>query len=367
MNKPEFLVARAWCFQAAGGGPARIPHVRLFPGGAIAGETDPNARRWELRDGRLAFLDGLGRVATTFYSAEFDADGRAILTGRYRDGSAHLLREVALVKGLAAPSPLEMLGPGRTAERANLVIVRANEQSIHPGWTDDLPDPERSWDLCVSWYGKTETFAATERTELVVLQNVDGKLQALYKLLHEDSLLWEYEYIAIVDDDMDMTRSAINVMFEVCREYRLELAQPSLHPSSVITQHETCQQPAFILRYVNYVEPMMTIFSRKTLRACIGTFALDEPAAMGYGIDYIWPRLVDGPPTAVAVIDKVAVVHTRAHGANYDVDLARAEGAAAAARFGNRDYLSQQELGGIYAWPTRRDAKFNVIPNWGVR
>lgn len=140
------------------------------------------------------------------------------------------------------------------------------------------------------------------------------------------------------------------------------MAQPSLHPFSVITQFETGQQPAFILRYVNYVEPMMTIFSRDALRACIGTFQLDDtdPLAMGYGIDYAWSKLIQGPPSAVAIIDKVAVVHTRAHGVNYDLDATRDHGWAIANRFGRADFLKMRELGGVYAEPIRRNASFDL-------
>lgn len=97
---------------------------------------------------------------------------------------------------------------------------------------DDLPEDKRSWDLF-----KTCTKDLANRAEFIILQIKEVKLQAIYSLMHKGAVLLGYEYIAIVDDDMDMDCHVINVLFEICREYRLKLASHSSHTSSVLAQH----------------------------------------------------------------------------------------------------------------------------------
>ena len=36
--------------------------------------------------------------------------------------------------------------------RRNLVVLRANAQSLHTQWPTNIAEEDRNWDLCISWY-----------------------------------------------------------------------------------------------------------------------------------------------------------------------------------------------------------------------
>ena len=194
--------------------------------------------------------------------------------------------------------------------------------------------------------GSTETFPPDDFSEYACLQNRQRKFTALKALMHKGSVLWNYDYVMFPDDDLQMTWSDLNIMFNLCSEYQLQLAQPSLHPDSVINYENSRQKPGFLLRFVTMVEVMAPIFSNQALRSCIHTFDLNES---GYGIDYAWTKLVDGPLTKIAVIDRVAVRHTRPTGNNYNLKAAIDEGYETSDKFGFLDQYAMRELGGILA------------------
>ena len=345
--RAEDLYDRVWSF-GNGEGTTYAPYFCLRPNGKIAGYRHENECFWDVRDGHVVLLDELEVPTTVFDQVEIDEDGRFTLIGRFRDGAIiHVLREIPPPD---SPNslPAHELIQRRPANRRNLVILRANEESLHRSWDRDLADEHRSWDLCVSFYGRDENFPLDDFSEYTILQNDGKKFPSLKQLLQPDSPFWRYEYFLFPDDDIQMRWSDINTMFGVCREFNLDIAQPSLHPSGVINWPATRQKPEYVLRFVSIVEAMIPLMSRTALRACVHTFGLSQS---GWGVDYIWSRVVGGPMTRIAVIDKVAVVHTRPTGTNYDFEAARREGRAVSYIYGLTEIGLCREYGGILAKP----------------
>jgi hypothetical protein len=339
------LIGRCWCF---GHDDTFVyaPFLRFGEGGRLSGYRHRNESGWGIRDGKVVLLDEVGQPTTIFNRSAIGSDGRLLLEGRHRDGTiVHFLRETDPGEGPAPWSEEVRLIQRRPAgRRRNLVVLRANEQSLHPRWSKDIPENERSWDLCISYYGKNETFPPDDFAEYACLQNQDRKFVALKKLMHRDSILWAYDFVMFPDDDLQMTWSDLNILFNICSEFQLQLAQPSLtgHANYVNSK----RKPEFLLRFVTMVEIMAPIFSKQALRTCIHTFDLNQT---GFGIDYAWSKLVEGPLTKIAVIDRVAVEHTRPTGKSYDLEAAIAEGYATSEKYGYLDHYAMRELGGILA------------------
>lgn len=323
----EALSARVWEWGPLGQG-AYARHVRLLPDGRVAGNLSANESCWRLRDGSMAFLDRFDIRSAVFDQAYADADGRWLLVAsRHAPGGLpHSLREVAPVGGLAAAS--EGVGPiQRNADprRRNLVIVRAGERSLHGQWPRSIPVEDRNWDLCVSWYGPEAGFPPDDGSDYAVHQPDLRKYPALHRLLHEASPLWAYDYIALPDDDLMLTWRDWNEMFAVCREHRLDLAQPALSPTGYVTHPVTARDARHRLRFTSFVESMVPVFSRAALRLCAPTF---RDAVAGFGLDNVWPKLIGGAGVRdrIAIVDDIHAVHTRPNGVAYDVPAAIAEG-----------------------------------------
>jgi hypothetical protein len=60
----------------------------------------------------------------------------------------------------------------------------------------------------------------------------------------------------------------------------------------------------------------------RALRLCLGSF---RDSVSGFGLDHLWPALLGGARSRIAIIDAAGVIHTRPLGRNYDVVAAVAE------------------------------------------
>ncbi len=118
-------------------------------------------------------------------------------------------------------------------------------------------------------------------------------------------LIKKYDFIWLPDDDLKIKSLEINTLFQICRQYNLALAQPSVIRGEII--HSFLRRRFHcILRYVNFVELMCPVFSREALFKVLDTFTINRSA---YGIDWLWAERLK--KERVAVIDAVGVHHKR--------------------------------------------------------
>lgn len=167
--------------------------------------------------------------------------------------------------------------------------------------------------MIVSYYGDDP-----ERFRDQGQRRIDGKgakWPALHRLAqdHKDELE-AYDYIWFPDDDLVADASTVNRLFEVCREFSLDLCQPSLTLDSIAGHIITLSNKSFRLRTTNFVEIMAPCFSRDFFKRCAPSFGAN---VSGWGLDYLWPTWAAADK--VAVIDEIAVRHTRARGGLYSV------------------------------------------------
>jgi len=203
--------------------------------------------------------------------------------------------------------------PPTLNSRRNLVIVRAGNKSLHPDW---LRGPEaRNWDFVISYFGDDPDIY--RRDDVVRIDSKGPKWPPLKALLAEHpEYTQDYDYIWLPDDDLEMTTRDMNRFFDICREHDLELAQPSLTPNSPVTHPLVINNTLSRIRFTNFVEVMAPCFSAACLRRALPTF---DGTQSGWGIDWLWPRIVAKPDTAIAIVDDVVIRHTRPLGGpNYD-------------------------------------------------
>ncbi len=330
LSEPQ-LSGTFWSFGTLGETPY-TPFLVLAPDGLIGNYRNPNEDMWQVTNGQLAFVTNRG-VASTIYDAAQLRDGEVVaLAGRVLVPGytqSHQLRRVAHPPHPAGVSPP---GVARRAtfltsldrpSRPNLVVLRAGEGSLHSQWPRDIADTDRNWDLCISYYG-ADPGALHGSCEFLTHQPHQKKFQAIHDLFTEDSPLSGYDRVWLPDDDLMVSWSDINNLFHLSRRYGLDLAQPSLQPrpDCYIAHWFTAQQPGSILRYIGFVEIMCPVFSGRALRVCVGSF---RDSVSGFGLDHLWPALLGGPRSRMAIIDAVGIVHTRPMGTSYDVAQAHAE------------------------------------------
>jgi hypothetical protein len=334
------LTGSFWSFGLLGG-TRHTPFLVLAPDGLIGNYRHDNEDLWQVLDGRLAFMSRRGVPTTIFDAAQLRDGAVTALAGRAlipAQGIFHELRrcQAHLAHPLhptppEAPRQATFLHAIPSPRRPNLVVLRAGPDSLHRQWPQNLPDAYRSWDLCISSYGPDDA-GVPDAAEYRTHQPDQRKFQALHDLFFEGSPLWAYDRVWFPDDDLMLRWGDINRLFHIARKFSLDLAQPSLLPvdGCYITHGITRQQPGSMLRYVDFVEIMCPVFSARALGVCLGSF---RDSLSGFGLDHLWPALLGGARSRIAIIDATGVIHTRPVGQTYDVKAALAEEAALLAAY----------------------------------
>jgi hypothetical protein len=185
-----------------------------------------------------------------------------------------------------------------------LVIVRAGSRSLHALWLH--PPDERGFDVLVSTF---DDDMEAPRQPGVFFERRKGQKVAAYSELLEQhhDFLSKYRFIAMFDDDLKTNASDLQQCFAIADSYDLKISQPSLSHDSHFTFAALLQNTSFKLRFVTYVEMMCPIFRRDALNEIRPLYSLGFES----GIDLIWCNLGSPGPTDFAVIDAVAVTHTR--------------------------------------------------------
>ena len=341
------LTERCWSLGSDAARPD-APFLRLLPGGRISGHRSERDTLWEMQDGIVLLLDEAGQVTSRFETVEADDAGliRLATTPSAADPNRRVLHEIAPHHDAIRPHlPAAVRRQRPVGRRRNLVVIRANERSLHPAWTRDIEDNDRNWDLCTSFYGRPGSFPPADDAEYAAFQDKEHKFHAIRSLLLSEPRLLNYDYFMFPDDDIDMSWRDINRMFHACRMWDLEIAQPSMHHDGIINFDCLKQDPRYRVRFVNMVEIMIPILSRRALDICLPTFDVSRSA---FGISYIWSKIVDTRPEQVAIIDDVAIMHTRPTGSSYNHAAAMLEGADVSSRYGTGGFYDIKVLGGLY-------------------
>jgi hypothetical protein len=198
--------------------------------------------------------------------------------------------------------------------RRFLVVVRAGDGSLHPSWLESAAS--RGWDLVVNYYGDDPTRYPATGDGIIRIDSKGPKWPALAKLIAATRDAWNaYDYVWLPDDDLATTAADIDRMFELSAALELDLAQPSLSWDSYFSIPLTLHNRAYRVRFTSFVEPMAPLFSRRLLERALPTFS---ESISGWGLDYVWPRLLANPLRQCAILDRIQVRHTRpVGGPNY--------------------------------------------------
>lgn len=354
----EELASKTWRFETLGTG-TKSPHCTFLSSGYVGGIQNDGSCRWELVDNIVTFINEDGRRTALFDRMLADDTGKLIMQGSslLETGVTHVLYERDPISNLAEDTgEVRLMSKGLRRLRRNLVVVRANENSMHPSWPIDIPEEDRTWDLCTSFYGHESSFPPKDFAEYHVLQNMDQKWPAIHKLFHKASPLWEYDYFLFPDDDIETSWSTINRIFEVSRRQALHLAQPALAECSYFSHKITLRNDLFRLRFTNFVEVMVPLFSRFAMNVCVPTFAMSQS---GWGLDYVWPHQLGNQTASMGIIDETPVLHGRPVGQSYDMEAAHAEMLQLMADYGAR--IDSSEFGGLKTCTSSRPLKDDFV------
>lgn len=194
----------------------------------------------------------------------------------------------------------------RRHERDNLVCVRLGRSSAFRHWFQ--PDAPRNWDLMLSYYAPPDEDALFSAAETVSAGGV-SKFPAIADLHSADpGLFARYRFIWFLDDDIEVAFADVDRLFEQMSGFGLSLAQPALSSDSYVNWPLTKVDPECQVRYTDFVEVMMPVFSQQAFQRCVGSFAT---SISGWGLDFVWPKLLGYSRKSLGIIDTVVARHTK--------------------------------------------------------
>ncbi len=184
--------------------------------------------------------------------------------------------------------------------RKYLVFSSVGDRSEINKW---LSHPQqRIFDVVLYYYGdKKPPSIDVEQIEI----RKGMKFQNFVHFLSKNDIS-TYDAIWVVDDDMRMKTKPINRMFKVFSKFGLLLAQPSFKEGGHIAWPITRHDPECVLRYTNFVENNACVMSTQVIPLFLETF---KDAGTGFGVDFIWPKILEYPTDKIAVIDASKCLH----------------------------------------------------------
>lgn len=193
----------------------------------------------------------------------------------------------------------------RRKKRRFLVIARVGDESLHKQWL--YPQTFRNFDLYISYYGNE---SGKYKNDCEYYSETKGPRWPVYKQIIDEfgERIYQYDAVWFPADDISTDAYNINQMFDVFDCLKLRLAQPALTKDSYRSWNITIQKADHIARFTHFVEIMVPIFSPSALRICASTF---DTSFSGWGIDFVWPKLLNYPDNQIAIIDATPVRHTR--------------------------------------------------------
>lgn len=192
--------------------------------------------------------------------------------------------------------------------RRNLLIVRAGDKSLHPGWLAAEGDA-RSWDLHISYFGPhAEPFGALP-SGVTLSREIGGKYSGLDDCLAaHPQYLENYDYIGFPDDDLQIAEGSWSGAFATMAQTGAAIGQPALDHRSFYGHPVTLQAKKFHYREVDFVEVMMPIFRTDFLKRVIPEF---EVTKSSWGLDFVYSDMALKAGALMIVDDRNTIVHTR--------------------------------------------------------
>ena len=188
-------------------------------------------------------------------------------------------------------------------KRDNLLITTIGSLNCIPSWLSD----NRNYDIALIYYPEKidpEVKTALETYADYLFYESGFKYETIKKVMTANPVLLEYEYYWMPDHDVLFRKGDVNMLFNLMRNYKLELGQPSL-----VNRNRSWKilvnKRLYALRYINLVEVMCPIFSKSALEICLDSFSWSKS---GWGLGLLWGKLIKGNK---AVIDQLIVEHTQ--------------------------------------------------------
>ena len=149
----------------------------------------------------------------------------------------------------------------------------------------------RNYDIKIAYYGKKPEIKKIVNEHCDMLTDSYGsKYQNMVKLFKIFGFE-KYDYVWLVDDDLSLLPTEINKMFEIVKNNKLDLAQPSMDPTGQNSHSININKKnkkINKIRYTNFVEVGCPVISKKVLLETYKKLLQLKNVILAFGVDIYW-------------------------------------------------------------------------------
>lgn len=168
--------------------------------------------------------------------------------------------------------------------------------------------------------------APSRAVQQVTIKRVNGfipKFVLLNRLL-SDECLEQYDYVLLCDDDIRFCPEFLDTFLGMQCKFDFALAQPARTHNSYIDHPLVEQVDGLCARRTRFVEIGPVVSIRRDILPHL--FPFDERTPMGWGLDFVWPVIVERFALRMGIVDLTPVDHSmRKPVDNYSYNTARAQ------------------------------------------
>jgi len=160
--------------------------------------------------------------------------------------------------------------------------------------------------VTIRWAGLTENAqdsAALPATALVVPAPMP-RCSLLNRLLGGFE---SFDWVVVVDDDVELPPGFLDAALSLAERHDLALCQPARTADSFSDHPIVTCQPGLSARQTRFVEIGPCVLMRRDAAASLLPF--EEAAGMGWGLDFVWPAIMDARGLRMGILDAVPIAH----------------------------------------------------------
>jgi hypothetical protein len=139
----------------------------------------------------------------------------------------------------------------------------------------------------------------------VSIEVVPASKFALIDMTTEDA--YNFDWVIICDDDIELPDEFLDDFLGLAERFDFALCQPARTADSYIDHGIVMQMPGLSARRTRFVEIGPLIAIRRDAVPLLLPFGVD--CGMGWGLDFIWPGIIERAGLRMGIIDAVPVAH----------------------------------------------------------
>lgn len=117
----------------------------------------------------------------------------------------------------------------------------------------------------------------------------------------------DFDWLILSDDDVELPEGFVDRFIAMAERYDFALCQPARTTDSYIDHGIVMQMPGLLARRTRFVEIGPFVAIRRDAMPLLLPFGLE--AGMGWGLDFIWPAIIEKAGLRMGIVDAAPAAH----------------------------------------------------------